>query len=105
MDIVELICPECKSVIEFRKSDVEYLDYLYCPVCGVKIWVSTILVKRYEDEKKEEVVYKPITCDECDYNDGYVYTSYPPKRKCLVTNHFYTCDHQCHLSREKKEEK
>jgi len=34
-------------------------------------------------------------CANCKYNDGLVYTSYPPQYKCTITNEFHFGDYQC----------
>lgn len=49
-------CPECKSVIEYKASEVS-LCHVKCPVCGTLIEAVAIWPVRYEctdpkDEKK-----------------------------------------------------
>lgn len=46
--IYEVTCCECKSKLQYRKSEV-YLNYIKCPVCGVPNWANTIRPVRYEE--------------------------------------------------------
>ena len=39
-------------------------------------------------------------CGHCDYIDGYVYTSLPPKVKCSITGEFHFRDHECDIEVE-----
>lgn len=36
-------------------------------------------------------------CGNCEYNDGFVYTSLPPMMKCTITKEFHRNDHACEL--------
>lgn len=36
-----------------------------------------------------------ITCANCQYNDGVVYTSMPPQYKCTITNKFHRNNDKC----------
>lgn len=45
--IYEIDCPECKSKIEYRAADVEWL-HIKCPVCGISMWAYTTNPVRYE---------------------------------------------------------
>lgn len=36
-----------------------------------------------------------ITCANCEYNDGVVYTSMPPQYKCTITNKFHRNNDKC----------
>ena len=36
-----------------------------------------------------------ITCANCQYNDGMVYTSMPPQYKCTITNEFHHNNDKC----------
>lgn len=45
--IYEVVCPECKSKIRYRKSEV-YICHIVCPVCGMSIWADTISPVRME---------------------------------------------------------
>ena len=47
--IYEVECIECKSKIQYRKSEVSFTSYITCPVCGMSIWAGTIRPVRYED--------------------------------------------------------
>lgn len=47
--IYETICPECKSRIEYKASEVHFTGYITCPVCGMSTWASVIKPVRYED--------------------------------------------------------
>lgn len=51
-------CPECKSVIEYKASEVAWC-HIKCPVCGTLMGAIAIHPVRYEctepkDEKKED---------------------------------------------------
>jgi predicted RNA-binding Zn-ribbon protein involved in translation (DUF1610 family) len=46
--IYEATCYECKSKIQYKKSEVSF-SYITCPVCGVAIWADTIQPVRYEE--------------------------------------------------------
>ena len=39
--VYEVVCPECKSKIEYMKSEVCNC-HLVCPVCGMSIWAYAI---------------------------------------------------------------
>ena len=40
--IYEVMCCECKSKIQYKKSEV-FTCHIQCPVCGVSLWANTIL--------------------------------------------------------------
>ena len=46
--IYEVTCHECKSKIQYKKSEV-FGCYIQCPVCGVSLWASTISPVRMEE--------------------------------------------------------
>lgn len=46
--IYAVVCPECGSKIEYRKSEV-HTCHINCPICGVSIWADTIRPVRMED--------------------------------------------------------
>lgn len=46
--IYEVECIECKSKIQYTKSEV-FTCHIQCPVCGVSLWASTIQPVRYEE--------------------------------------------------------
>ena len=48
--IYQVVCPECGSRIEYKKSEV-YTCHISCPVCGVSIWADTIRPLRMEEEE------------------------------------------------------
>lgn len=50
--IYEVECPECKSKIMYKKSEV-FACNIQCPVCGVSIWASTIMPVMFLEEVKE----------------------------------------------------
>lgn len=50
--IYQLTCQECKSVIEYKASEVQWC-HIICPVCGVGNWANTICATRYELPKEE----------------------------------------------------
>lgn len=36
-------------------------------------------------------------CGECEYTDGSIYSSYPPKVLCMITGEFHNFDYACDL--------
>ncbi len=53
--IYEVTCPECHSTIEYKKSEVHWSGFINCPVCGMEVWVSTIIEpKGYDLNEVEE---------------------------------------------------
>ena len=46
--IYEVECEECRSRIQYRKSEV-FTCHITCPVCGVSVWASTIFPVRMEE--------------------------------------------------------
>lgn len=50
--VYEATCPECESVIEYIASEVSFTGYITCPVCGMPVWASNMLPKRYTDAEK-----------------------------------------------------
>lgn len=38
-----------------------------------------------------------ITCANCQYNDGVIYTSIPPQYKCTITNEFHHNNDKCDI--------
>lgn len=38
-----------------------------------------------------------MKCANCEYNDGMVYTSLPPKYRCTITNEFHFGDDNCNV--------
>lgn len=51
--IYEAICPECKSVLQYKKSELHLGGYLTCPVCGDTVWGSAIKPVKYMDNSEE----------------------------------------------------
>ena len=49
--IYEAECSECHSKIQYKKSEVSFVSYITCPVCGMSIWADTIRPVRYEEAK------------------------------------------------------
>lgn len=49
--IYEVACYECKSKIQYKKSEVSF-SYITCPVCGVSIWADTIQPVMYVDDER-----------------------------------------------------
>lgn len=47
--IYEVECYECKSKIQYKKSEV-FTCHITCPVCGVSLWADTIQPARMEGE-------------------------------------------------------
>lgn len=52
--IYETICPECKSILQYKRSEVSVTGYITCPVCGVDVWANTIKPAKYNDKTSEE---------------------------------------------------
>lgn len=48
--IYETECCECKSKIQYRKSEVITSD-IKCPVCGVSLWADAIQPVRMEENE------------------------------------------------------
>ena len=46
--IYEVTCCECKSRIEYKKSEV-CICHITCPVCGVANWADAIAPVRMEE--------------------------------------------------------
>lgn len=46
--IYEVECKECKSKIQYRKSEV-FACRITCPVCSVSVWASTINPVRMDE--------------------------------------------------------
>lgn len=46
--IYEVECHECSSIIQYKKSEAPGAR-IFCPVCGVILWVTTINPVRYEE--------------------------------------------------------
>ena len=51
--IYQISCPECKSVLRYKASEVCNL-HITCPVCGVSMWAEGILPINM-DENEDEV--------------------------------------------------
>ena len=47
--IYEVECMECRSVIQYKKSEVSFTSHITCPVCGISIWADTIRPVRYKE--------------------------------------------------------
>ena len=47
--IYETECPECESLIRYRKSEVSHC-MINCPVCGISMWASISPVDYEETE-------------------------------------------------------
>jgi len=47
--IYEATCGECKSKIQYKKSEV-LTSHIRCPVCGEPLWADTIQPVRYEED-------------------------------------------------------
>lgn len=52
--IYESICPECKSVLQYKRSEVSFTGHITCPVCGVGVWANTIKPAKYLDKTPKE---------------------------------------------------
>lgn len=46
-----------------------------------------------------------MTCANCKYNDGLVYTSIPPQYRCTITNNFHYGYEFCELTQNKDDKK
>ena len=49
--IYEVECFECKSKIQYKKSEV-FTCHIQCPVCGVSLWADTIMPVKFESGDK-----------------------------------------------------
>ena len=47
--IYALVCCECGSKIEYKKSEV-FTCHIACPVCGMANWANTIAPVRMEEQ-------------------------------------------------------
>lgn len=47
--IYEAECSECHSKIQYRKSEVSFVHYIICPICGMSVWADTIKPVKYEE--------------------------------------------------------
>lgn len=57
--IYEVECFECKSKIQYKKSEV-FTCHITCPVCGVSLWADTINPVKMENE----VVFRKFNLNE-----------------------------------------
>jgi len=48
----EVTCPECKSIIGYKASEVSW-HHITCPVCKVLIWVNPIQSTMREQPKED----------------------------------------------------
>ena len=48
--IYEVTCCECKSIIQYKASEVYYC-HITCPVCGMSLWANTSSPVRMEVEE------------------------------------------------------
>lgn len=55
--IYEVECPECKSKIRYKKSEV-HLVHITCPACGVSFWTYTVQPIPYDLSKTKEALNK-----------------------------------------------
>lgn len=51
--IYEVVCPECKSVIQYKACEVDYL-HINCPVCGISIQANTIYPINFDEIHKNK---------------------------------------------------
>ena len=47
--IYESTCCECKSKIQYKRSEVFTCHSIQCPVCGVSFWADMIQPVRYDE--------------------------------------------------------
>lgn len=59
--IYEFVCDECKSRIQYKRSEVSFTDHVTCPVCGMTKWAETDNPIGWEYPKEEEQIIDP--CD------------------------------------------
>ena len=59
--IYEFVCDECKSRIQYKRSEVTFTDHVTCPVCGMTKWAETDNPIGWEYPKEEEQIIDP--CD------------------------------------------
>lgn len=51
--IYEVTCSECKSRIQYKKSEVHFTGYITCPVCGISLWAVSLVPVEYRYEEVE----------------------------------------------------
>lgn len=51
--LYEIECPECKSVIRYKASEVDKFERITCPVCGMSFKVSTLFSITYKKRNKK----------------------------------------------------
>lgn len=52
--IYEVTCNECKSRLQYKKSEVHFTGYITCPVCGISLWASTVAPVEYRYDKEDD---------------------------------------------------
>lgn len=62
---------------------------------------STGYCSRYFKSKFTPLDPFSTTCANCKHNDGLVYTSFPPKYRCTITNNFHFGYEFCELTQNK----
>lgn len=66
---------------------------------------STGYCSRYFKSKFNSLDPFSTTCANCKHNDGLVYTSFPPKYRCTITNNFHFGYEFCELTQNKDDKK
>lgn len=49
--IYEIKCQECRSTIQYQKSEVSWC-HITCPVCGMDNWANTTCPAFYQKEEE-----------------------------------------------------
>lgn len=49
--IYETTCRECKSVIRYKRSEMNLDNFITCPVCGVSSWATYLKPVSLEDSE------------------------------------------------------
>ena len=84
-DPVVWACSNCNEPYMFYEGTPLDHNYNYCPNCGSKM----------SDKLDEDANTILRQCSNCPFNDGLVYTSFPPKYKCTITDEFHLGEYIC----------
>ena len=68
--VYEAECPECKSIIQYRKSEV-MTCHITCPICGISFWADTIIPVRYEEGLAAYKKQHDFYINQSSYKEGY----------------------------------
>ena len=74
--LYEIVCEECKSRIQYRKSEVT-ISHIRCPVCGVSNWANTTDSVAWQ--------YAEDLCQSCKHKDKQWFEA--PCCDCTIGGH------------------